>query len=273
MSRFICFDSANQKNFLIMEDGNISFYRDIDGVSRLFTPLANISTFEAASGEWFEIPGYFEKAPKVFAYPKKMKTFSGAHSHAFQRTQVSIEGPEPVTAGKFRVRITGGLDVLSGSSLIYPLDIIEERAPLSSFNYGPYFVPNVKRSVALIMGKAWEIYPNTYGYYWFYRITLSAKVGISETPSSPVSWGFPTSTTLTSTAPFEMAPVASYNGNYVWISMTKTKVGGSNNVWTPSGISPFPSSVQRIQIPCINCTCDSVSLESRPVFSCMAVGL
>ena len=268
MSYFKCSDGDNPNNFLVIEDGRIGVFKDIGGQPTLFTPLTRMTVFEAKSGVPVEIPEYFESPPKVYVYPKKMKTYSSGHRGCIQRVEISTPAITSLGSGRYRVLVSGELDVLSGSSVFYPLDIRDTRLEENTLEFGPYFVPNAAKVSATLYGSFWE---NTgYSGYkqYFNRKRISMSIGLSDTQDGTVTWGPSSSTTIASTNMFSLNASISGSGNWSRIKINKSNDGSWE--WTVYWISPW--SCQLFQIPGMVVDVSGGVVDNTAIFTCIAVG-
>ena len=100
-----CVDPDDPNKFLLIRDGEIVFYENINGVPTPVTPMTQIGLYDAAGGESFTPNERYKEAPEVFVQPRSIRTVEINGAGIDQ--MIEIDAPEitGLSAGKYQINI------------------------------------------------------------------------------------------------------------------------------------------------------------------------
>lgn len=276
MAYFKCLDPSNSGNYLVMENAMIGIYRTVAGASRLFTPLTQINFKELPSGQELLLPSRYREAPKVFPQASVLPTYVGG-SNADQMIDINDPTVTSIGNGQYDAVLANNIVSNPSSNLFVPAQEIyrEDPAALSGLSdhnltWGPYRVDGVT-------GASAGIYFHCYRYKSngsdrlpiYYRVTATAKIGISATQGSGVTYGAAVSNSIGWVTPIVLYPSVSASGNYVWINVTTTQ---ESNTYT-TGRLICPQNMELIQCTGIAATVAKATISTGgAVFNATVVG-
>ena len=87
-----CVDPDDPNKFLLIRDGEIVFYENINGVPTPVTPMTQIGLYDAAGGESFTPNERYKEAPEVFVQPRSIRT---SHNTCYASAFFRRRGLEP----------------------------------------------------------------------------------------------------------------------------------------------------------------------------------
>lgn len=207
-----CSDVDNGNNAIVISDGEINIYKDINGTPTLFTPLSmitNNAVTVSSSATSTTSLGTYKYSPEVFVFPQKMQTYNANYINAIQEISISQPSISLGTDGKATIsNLSASLYTKAGW---YDVFVTQEFGALSdwggttTYNAGPFYVPNIT-------------YANyTYSVQTSVGYTVTCYVGISSTTSSSISWGAVASSSGSAQANNYITPAVSASGNYIWL--------------------------------------------------------
>ena len=211
MAYLKCADASNQNNFLIIENGKIGIYKDINGSAVLFKPLTqahiqNVDITDATS--LMESLGRYDNTPNIFVFPTNAKTYI---TGTMGINQLLSLGAPTVTKAENDKFIFSGL-----SQKVKSADMTASfcALPSSSFyqgkfsgiieqTYGPWYIPgvisaNIGLDISCPSG-----------------VTVTLSTGISGTRDGSIAWSSITKTAQSKDI-FTINSQNTSSGNYLW---------------------------------------------------------
>lgn len=219
-SFFKCVDPDDPNKFVLISEGDIIFYENINGSPTPVTSITQANLYDLEAGSTITLDERYLEAPEVFVQPRNIRTFDINASGIDQ----SIEIDEPVVTalasgdGKYQVSVSGGLKGSSaGYTAVAPLEIYRTN---SDDENPTWAVPVSGITGATVYAYASGYFKN-YGssYSTFYGINYTFRVGIGVYQSGPDYWGTATTGSYSGASRVQVIASASGNaGNYLHIS-------------------------------------------------------
>lgn len=264
-----CTDPNDPNKYILLSEGDISFYENIGGVPTLTTALTQINIYDIASGGSL-IPGQRYRGtpdpPQVYIEPKKLRTFD--YGGISMDQQIEIGDPtvsHSAATGKCQVSVSGGLRSVAGG--------VVAVAPLSGYRTNSdddnptWMVPVSGIAAATVYGYITNWMPggddvSKYG------ISYSFSAGIGSTSAGADYWGAGASGSFSDGATHLIqTSVSGTAGNYLYIRGT---IASNGALFSAAG-EAFDA-VQRIKLVGAHCVAGNKILSSDDVYSAVIVG-
>ena len=262
-----CVDPDDPNKFLLIRDGEIVFYENINGVPTPVTPMTQIGLYDAAGGESFTPNERYKEAPEVFVQPRSIRTFEINGAGIDQ--MIEIDAPEitDLSAGKYQINISGGLKGSSaGYTAVAPLGIYRTNSDESN---PAWAVPVSGITEATVYGYV-SGYFKIYGteYSSFYGLNYTFRVGIGEYQSGPDYWGTAATGSYNGAGRQQViASVSGAAGNYLHIAGNLTRGAGIS----VSGYQ-IDRAVPRLSLLGARCRGGGSSMFGDAIFTAVVVG-
>lgn len=223
MSEFLkCVDPDAPNKFVLIRDGDIVFYEDINGNPTPVTSITQVNSYNVESGTAFTLPERYRVAPDVYVMPQQIRTFDAGG--VFMDQELDIANPS-ITAGaasgQYAITITGGLKS-SGSSYMAVAPTGAYRS--NEENGNPTWavpVAGIKEAVvyARISGYWATIRSSSSQSAYGYGMHYTFRAGIGEYQAGPDYWGANVTGDFTDTSTHIISCSVSGNaGNYLHIA-------------------------------------------------------
>ena len=247
MARIQCIDPDDRNNFIILTEGKAEVYRDVNGVSRLFSPLQQICAgVHPADGAAHPLAGRYERPPALFVSPRNIQTYDGACRYLNQQMELGDSFLNALSGGRYEAGLTGGakLKTRAASNVFYPVYDAREQIYNSSFTggtdlvanfgqrtYGPYHIPGITYARSALTGVVVGRYTAIAGYgqapaeAMVDETDLTFSVGISPGTQAPSSWGSSVvRAPYAGVVPtFAVEAAVSGAGNYLWFRVALSR--------------------------------------------------
>ena len=180
-----CADPDDANKFVLVRDGDIVFYENINGAPTPVTSITQVNSYNLESGVAFTPPERYRSAPDVYVMPRQIRTFNAGAVSMDQ--ELDIETPivaAGAASGQYTVTINGGLKCGgTGYAAVAPMGVYRSNED----NMNPTWavpVSGVKEAVvyARVSGFCTSS-PYGYGLHYIFR------AGIGEYQAGPDYWG------------------------------------------------------------------------------------
>ena len=111
--------NTNNGDYCAINNGDINFYRYINGAERLTNSLKRIETGEVANAVESTIPGYWKNPPNVMVSPAGIASYSASYPGQTQTLQVSATNITQIgTTGQYKFTPIARLVIAAGNASI-----------------------------------------------------------------------------------------------------------------------------------------------------------
>lgn len=268
MSEFLkCADPDDPNKFVLIQDGEIVFYENINGVPTPVTSLTQIGLYDVTAGESFTPSERYKEAPEVFTQPRTIRTVDVNALGIDQSIEIDSPTVTSLDAGKYQIQISGGL---KGSAAGYTAVAPQEIYRTNSDDANPtWAVPVSGITEATVYGYVsgyFKVYTTEYSS--FYGLNYTFRVGIGVYQSGPDYWGTASSGSYNGAGRQQVVASVSGNaGNYLHIA---------GNLSRGSGISvsgyQIDRDVPRLTLLGARCKGGGSAVTNNAVFTAVVVG-
>lgn len=255
-----CVDQDDPNKFLLIRDGEIVFYENINGAPTPVTPMTQIGLYDVTAGNSLTPNERYKEAPEIFVQPRSIRTADVNALGIDQAIEIDSPTIANLGSGKYQISVSGGLKSAAGGyTAVAPLEIY--RASGDDEN-PTWAVPVSGITAATVYGYLRGLFSNTYG------ITYTLRVGIGAYQSGPDYWGTASSGTYNGTGyTLITASVSGSAGNYLHISANLSS-SGTTVVSFGSRFSYAPT----FSLLGARCTGGGSVIEGNATFSVVVVG-
>ena len=181
-----CVDQDDPNKFLLIRDGEIVFYENINGAPTPVTPMTQIGLYEAAAGQSFTPNERYKEAPEVFVQPRSIRTVDVNALGIDQSIEIDAPAVTSQGAGKYRITISGGLKGSgAGYTAVAPLEIYRTNGDDSNPTWA---VPVSGITEATVYAYVMNHFRASH-YLHGYGINYTLRIGIGVSQIGPDYWG------------------------------------------------------------------------------------
>lgn len=234
MSEFLkCADPDDPNKFVLIQDGEIVFYENINGVPTPVTSLTQIGLYDVTAGESFTPSERYKETPEVFVQPRTIRTVDVNALGIDQSIEIDSPTVTSLGSGKYQISVSGGLKgSAAGYTAVAPLEIYRTN----SDDVNPtWAVPVSGITEATVCGYVMNFFAQSYMSN-LYGISYTVRAGIGQYQSGPDYWGTAATGSHRKTGYTQVSASVSGNaGNYLHIAANLASDGSvvassSNNV-------------------------------------------
>ncbi len=236
-----CVDSDDPNKFLLIRDGEIVFYENINGEPTPVTPMTQIGLYEAAEGQSFTPNERYKEAPEVFIRPRSIRTVDVNALGIDQAIEIDAPVVTSQGAGRYQITISGGLKGSgAGYTAVAPLEIYRTNSDDANPTWA---VPVSGITEATVYGYvSGRFAVRGADYSSFYGINYTFRVGIGKYRSGPDYWGTAAAGNYRSVSALRVsASVSGSAGNYLHIAASLASDGSSLSNVSGHDIDSSPS--------------------------------
>lgn len=220
-------DESNRNKGVLIADGDIVFYEDINGVSTPVTAITQMDLYTIKSGVPLTPPNRYKSTdggPQVFTQPKRVKTFASAAVYADQKIDITTPTVSATgNSGEYQISISGGLKTQEASGVMIPLTAsIRGRGYSDAAQTWVFSAPNI--SAAEVWGSCKGFVLNAYvgnSKYRYTGCTFYLRVGVGASSSGPDVWGGYNTVSFADAATHDIgASISGVSGNYLFVQVS-----------------------------------------------------
>ncbi len=229
---FKCADPDDANKFLLIRDGDIVFYENVNGSPTPVTPITQISLHNVTSGGSVTPSARYAETPEVFVQPRSIRTFD-IDASAMDQT-IEIDSPT-VTAlsneGQYKISVSGGLTASSGYTAVAPLETYRTNDDDENPTWA---VPVAGITAATVYGYAMGFFQvSGSSSSTFYAASYTFRAGIGGYQSGADYWGTSATGSCSGSTRVQVAAsVSGSAGNYLHIAASFSK---GSAISSPSG--------------------------------------
>lgn len=234
MSEFLkCVDPDDPNKFVLIQDGEIVFYENINSAPTPVTSLTQIGLYDVTAGESFTPSERYKEAPEVFVQPRSIRTVDVNALGIDQSIEIYNLTTTSLGSGRYQISVSGGLKgSAAGYTAVAPLEIYRTNSDDANPTWA---VPVSGITEAMVYGYVMNLFAEAYG-ATLYGISYTFRVGIGQYQSGPDYWGASVTGSHRKVGYTQVsASVSGAAGNYLHIAANLASDGSvvasnSNNV-------------------------------------------
>ena len=268
MSEFLkCVDPDDPNKFVLIQDGDIIFYENINGTPTPITSITQVGLYDVTAGENFTPEGRYKETPEVFIHPRTIRTIDVNALGIDQNIEIDSPTVTSLDAGKYQIQITGGLKgSAAGYTAVAPLEIYRTNSDDANPTWAVPVSGITEATVYGYVSGYFKIFGTEYSS--FYGLNYTFRVGIGVYQSGPDYWGTAATGSYNGAGRQQViASVSGDEGNYLHIA---------GNLSRGSGISvsgyQIDRDVPRLTLLGARCKGGGDAVTSDAVFTAVVVG-